>query len=194
MKRAAAVALAAALAVCAGPACSDPSFEVPRAQAQNTPQQPAPTAPAQGAPPPAAEDSARYSFHRVGEGFVRLDLRTGELVAVRLGRHRLVLQARARRACGAGGEIARLQRENAALKKALLSKGIELPPGAIAEAPSPARRRASSAGEGARCYAAAAEISERCRPRPRHRLHVKKVWRKLVDMMVDLQRDMQRKS
>jgi hypothetical protein len=193
MTRATVVALAAGLAVCAGPACGDPSFEVPRAQAQNTPQQPAPAAPAQGAPPPAAEDGARYSFHRVGEGFVRLDLRTGELSQCGWGATgwscKLVPDERA----ALDGEIARLQRENAALKKTLLSKDIELPPGAIAEAPAP-RADAPVPPEKVPDASPQPPKSPADADLDRAIDYVKKVWRKLVDMMIDLQRDMQRKS
>ena len=88
-------------------------------------------------------------------------------------------------------EIARLQRDNAALKKSLLARGLELPGGIMAEAPAaPGRSRRAM-----------------CRIRPprspklpsdaeldRAIAFMKNVWRRLVDMMVDLQRDMQRKS
>ena len=82
-------------------------------------------------------------------------------------------------------EIARLQQENAALKKSLLSRGLELPGGRQAgrarrakppEVPAP-RREMPSDAELDRAFA-----------------FMKNVWRRLVEMMVDLQRDMQRKS
>ena len=65
-------------------------------------------------------------------------------------------------------EIGRLQGENAELKKSLLRRGIELPPGVMAEAPVPtagaAGQRAGPVAEGAQ----GAEAADRGRSRPRH--------------------------
>ena len=47
---------------------------------------------------------------------------------MRLERHRLVVQRVPDERAALESEIARLQRENAALKRSLLAKGIELPP------------------------------------------------------------------
>jgi hypothetical protein len=78
---------------------------------------------------------ARYSFHKVNEGFIRLDLQTGEVAlcgrqtvgwaCVAAPEDRIVLE----------NELARLQKENAALKQALLSHDLPLPSGALVEAP-----------------------------------------------------------
>jgi hypothetical protein len=144
------------------------------------------------AAPPAPGDDGRYSFHRSGDVFIRLDSRTGQVAE-----------------CGGGGagwacklvpdervalesEIGRLQRDNAALKKSLLSHNIELPNGMIAEAAPPP--------------AAAAPVPPANVPDPsakeprmpsdaeldRAFVFMKNVWRRLVDMMVDLQRDMKK--
>ena len=87
-------------------------------------------------------------------------------------------------------EIARLQRDNAELKKSLLSHGLELPSGIVAEAPvappvPPANVPDPSAKEPK--MPSDAELD-------RAFAFMKNVWRRLVDMMVDLQRDMQKKS
>jgi hypothetical protein len=92
------------------------------------------TACAEDAGPDNAGES-RYSFHKVDEGFIRLDLQTGEVAlcgrqtvgwaCVAAPEDRVVLE----------NEIARLQKENAALKQALLSHDLPLPSGAAAEAP-----------------------------------------------------------
>ena len=88
-------------------------------------------------------------------------------------------------------EVGRLQRDNAELKKSLLTQGRELPGGMIAEArPSADRSRRPT------CPITSAKEpkgAERGRSRPRLRVH-EEFWRRLVDLMVDLQRDIQRKS
>jgi hypothetical protein len=85
-------------------------------------------------PPPLSE--ARYSFHKVADGFLRLDTQTGEVAlcgrqpvgwaCVAAPEDRAVLE----------NEITRLRRDNAALKQELLARGLTLPPGTAPE-PSP---------------------------------------------------------
>src|ERR1700683_5066294 len=92
------------------------------------------TACAEDAGPDNAGDS-RYSFYKVDEGFIRLDTQTGEVAlcgrqtvgwaCLAAPEDRTVLE----------NEIARLQKENAALKQALLSHDLPLPSGAPPEAP-----------------------------------------------------------
>jgi hypothetical protein len=82
-------------------------------------------------PPPLGE--ARYSFHKVPEGFLRLDSQTGEVAlcssqpvgwaCLTAPEDRGVLE----------NEIARLHSENATLKQELLAHGLTLPPGAKPE-------------------------------------------------------------
>lgn len=79
------------------------------------------------APPPLGE--ARYSFHKVADGFLRLDNQSGEVAlcgsqpvgwaCVTAPEDRAVLE----------GEIARLRQDNGALKQELLAHGLALPPG-----------------------------------------------------------------
>ena len=167
----------AALAPLAGPE---------RAGAQGTDQG---AVQSQGAPSPGAEDG-RYSFHRMGDGFVRLDSRTGQLAQCGWGPAGWSCKAVPDERAALESEIARLQRENAELKKSLLSRGLELPSGVVAEVPvpppvppanvpdpSPREPKAPSDAELDRAIA-----------------FMKNVWRKLVDMMADLQRDIQKKS
>ena len=83
--------------------------------------------------PPIGE--ARYSFHKVADGFVRLDRQTGEVAlcgsqtvgwaCVTAPEDRAILE----------NEIARLRRNNAALKRELLGHGLTLPPGIRPESP-----------------------------------------------------------
>ena len=80
-------------------------------------------------------------------------------------------------------EIGRLQRDNAELKKSLLSRGLELPSGIVAEAPAAAPDPSAKEPK----MPSDAELD-------RAFSFMKNVWRRLVDMMVDLQRDIQKKS
>ena len=145
--------------------------------------------PSQAAPPPSPDDS-RYSFHRMGDGFVRLDSRTGQLAqcgwAATGWSCKMVPDERA----ALENELSRLQRDNAELKKSLLSRGLELPSGIVAEAPvappvPPANVPDASAKEPK--MPSDAELD-------RAFSFMKNVWRRLVDMMVDLQRDIQKKG
>jgi len=166
----------------AGLACA----ELPRAAAESD------ASPGQGSSALGADDG-RYSFHRVGEGFVRLDSRTGQVAQCGWSASgwscKLVPDERA----ALESEIARLQRDNVELKKALLSRGIDLPAGVVAEAPAagpvppanvpdpsakpPSEPKMPSEAELDRAFA-----------------FMKHVWRRLVDMMVDLHRDIQKKG
>jgi hypothetical protein len=85
----------------------------------------------------ATPDSAngRFMFNKTADGVVRLDTQTGQVA--------LCSQHSVGWACTAApedravleSEIARLRGENAALKKAILARGLPLPQGAMPEAP-----------------------------------------------------------
>ena len=135
--------------------------------------------PAPAAPPEAGGDG-RYTFNRVQDGYIRLDTRTGQVAMCSrrtvgwacqaLPDDRLVLES----------EIARLQGENAALKKELLSRGLGLPSGVRPEAPvgkSEDTSRSTGSPDVDRVLSA-----------------IEKVWRRLVEMIVNLQRDVMKKS
>jgi hypothetical protein len=90
------------------------------------------TASAEETPPPQSGE-AHYSFHKVADGYVRLDTQTGVVAlcnrqpvgwaCVAAPEDRAVLE----------DEIERLRKENAALKQALLSHGLPLPTGTMPE-------------------------------------------------------------
>ena len=140
-------------------------------------------APRQGPPAPAAEDS-RYTFHRIGEGFVRLDGRTGQVAQCGWSAAGWSCSAVPDERTALESEIARLQQENVALKQSLLSRGIGLPGGVKADPPPIAKAPES---EPSLKLPSEAEID-------RAMAFMKNVWRRLVEMMVELQRDIQRKS
>jgi hypothetical protein len=138
-------------------------------------------APAQ-APPnggPADPDASRFSYHRSGDGFVRLDQRTGQVsyCARRQPSSGWSCLVAADDRAAFEAEISRLQADNAALKKALLDRGAALPGGVrpdppAAAAPSP---DAKSPNE--------AEVD-------RVMSLFERIWRRLVEMMANLQRDL----
>jgi hypothetical protein len=92
------------------------------------------TAYAEGAATPETGD-ARYSFHKVADGFLRLDGQTGEVAlcspqavgwaCVAAPEDRAVFE----------NEIARLRKDNAALKEDLLAHNLPLPSGVKPEPP-----------------------------------------------------------
>jgi hypothetical protein len=83
----------------------------------------------------ATPDTAggRYTLSEVADGFVRLDTQTG---AVALCSQRTVgwaCQAAPEDRAAFESEVARLRSENAALKQAMLSRGLPLPSGVMPE-------------------------------------------------------------
>ena len=130
--------------------------------------------------PPDNEDN-RYTFNRADDGYLRLDGRTGQ---VSLCTRRTVgwacqLVPDERGALEA--EIARLQGENAALKKDLLARNLPLP-GLVKPdppAPKPDEPRLQLPSD--------ADLNKVV-------TFIEKVWRRLVEMIVNLQKDVLRKS
>lgn len=132
------------------------------------------TASAQNGTPHGEGD--RYLFNRVEDGFVRLDRQTGQVSLCSrrslgwachpLPDERIALE----------DEIARLQKQNAALKQELVSRGI-LPPGTKqGEAPAPTRP----------------EPGVTLPPDPdldRAMAYAEKLWKRLVEMIARLRRD-----
>jgi hypothetical protein len=126
-------------------------------------------------------DSARYTFHRVQDYFLRLDVQTGQVSQcdwAASGWHCRVLPDER---TALESEIDRLQDANLALKKELLSRGLPLPNG-IKPDPQVSRRTNNIVR-----FPNDDEIE-------RVSAYVGKVWRRMVEMMANLQRDVLRKS
>jgi hypothetical protein len=128
----------------------------------------APTAFAQTATPDS--ENGRYTFNKVADGMLRLDTRTGQVS--------LCANQAAGWACNTvpderqalENEIARLQRENGALKKDMLARNLPLP-GGVATAPSAEPQRELKLP-----LPSDAEID-------RVMSAFEKMWRRLVDMV-----------
>ena len=128
---------------------------------------------------PETEDN-RYQFNRVEDGYLRLDLKTGQ---VSLCSRRSVGWACATVAddrAAFDGEIARLQGENAALKKAMLDRGLALPGGVTPDVP-------AARGDRDLKLPNHADVD-------RMMSAIEKVWRRLVEMLVGLQKDLLKKT
>jgi hypothetical protein len=139
----------------------------------------APRASAETAQPD--NEDARFTFHRAGDDFVRLDGRSGQVSVCSRRSAGWLCQAVPDERVALEAEIARLQSDNAALKKELVARGLPLPSGVKSEPP-PAKVE-----------------------RPRLQLpndadfdrvmgFIEKVWRRLVEMIVNVQRDVWKKT
>jgi hypothetical protein len=117
-------------------------------------------------------ENGRYSFNQVADGMLRLDTRTGQVS--------LCAKKEAGFACNTvpdertalENEIARLQRENGALKKDMLAHNLPLP-GGVASAPSAEQQRELNLKVP---LPSDAEID-------RVMSAFEKMWRRLVDMV-----------
>lgn len=129
---------------------------------------------------PGAEDG-RYMFNRVQDGFLRLDSRTGQVSLCARQSAGWTCRAAPDERAAFESEIARLQSDNGALKKELLARGLPLPNGMQAEPP------AASKSDPDPKSRSDSEID-------RVMTYMEKIWRRLVEMMQNLQRDLQKKS
>ena len=96
----------------------------------------APPADAQTAPD---SENGRYNFSQVPDGMLRLDTRTGAVSLCAKQATGWACNAVPDERAALENEIARLQRENGALKKDMLARGLPLP-GGVASGP-PANQR-----------------------------------------------------
>jgi hypothetical protein len=80
-------------------------------------------------------EGGRYSFSKQADGVLRLDTQTGDVSLCSQRTVGWACQAVPDDRVTLEDEIARLRRENAALKKDILARGLPLPAGATAEPP-----------------------------------------------------------
>jgi len=147
----------------------------------------------------------RFAFHRTDSGFVRLDLHTGAVASCsQTGTGWTCIPGREERAA-LDGEIARLQRDNAVLKNALLERGLPLPSDTRTDTSTTATvRPMESVPRPPQSVPPAASASPKSAESD-HGSHddteldrvmnvMEKFWRRLVEMMMDIQRDIQKKG
>ena len=124
-----------------------------------------------GKPPRPASDDSRYTFNRVDDGYLRLDGRTGQVSICTRRSVGWACQAVPDERTALEAEIARLQGENAALKKELLARNLPLP-GTV----KPRARRLASPTSLRLQLPNDADLNKMM-------TFVEKVWRRLVEMI-----------
>jgi hypothetical protein len=138
----------------------------------------APVADAQPSSPESGD--GRFTFHRADDGYLRLDGRSGQvsMCTRRTSGWQCQLVPDERTALEA--EIARLQSDNAVLKKELLTRSLPLPNGMSPDQPGPKSnvQRPQLPDD--------AELN-------RIMSVLERVWRRLVEMIASVQRDLQKR-
>jgi hypothetical protein len=127
---------------------------------------------------PENEDS-RFSFFRVDDGYLRLDGHTGQVSICAKRQAGWLCQALPEERAAFEAEIARLQGDNAALKKEVLAHGLPLPGGVWPDSPATAGPRPPAATDH--------EVNQVMSV-------IENVWRRLVAMIVSVQRDLLERS
>ena len=123
----------------------------------------------------------RFTFSRMNDGYVRLDNRTGHVSFCSRRTVGWTCQLAPEDRGVLENEIARLQEDNATLKKVLLTNGLALPGGIKSEAPAAPTARPSFS------LPSDAQIE-------RMKGVVEQAWRRLVDLIATLQKDVLKKS
>jgi hypothetical protein len=130
---------------------------------------------------PGESDDARYSFSRVDEGYLRLDGRTGQVSLCTRRPAGWACQAVADDRTAFEAEIARLQGENAALKKEMLARKLPLPGTVKPDAP------AAKPEEPHLALPSDTDLN-------RMMTFLDKMWRRLVDMIGTWRKDISNRS
>lgn len=132
-------------------------------------------------PPPAAND-ARFTFHRAGDGYLRLDVKSGSVSLCSKRAVGWACQALPDDRTALEAEIARLQGQNATLKKELLARGLPLPGGMKPDAPKAKSGDGGTTSQDGMRLPSDAELNKMM-------VFVEKVWRRLIELMNNAQRD-----
>jgi hypothetical protein len=133
---------------------------------------------AQAQTPAPDSENGRFTFSQVPEGHLRLDTRTGNVSLCSKRAAGWACQAVPDDRTVLEGEIARLQGENAILKKEMLARGIPLPGGVVGEAPGVRPQIELK-------LPSDAEID-------RVMTFMEKIWRRLIDIVQSVQKDIEK--
>jgi hypothetical protein len=131
--------------------------------------------------PRSESDETRFSFHRADDGYLRLDGRTGQVSACTRRPVGWICQTVPDERTVLESEILRLQTENAVLKRDLLSNHLPLPSGIKPEQP-------PTPVEAPRVQR---PVKQELR---RLVIFAESVWRRLVEMIASVRRDLLRQS
>jgi len=126
-------------------------------------------------------DEKRYTFNRVDEGYLRLDGRTGQVSICTQRPAGWACQAVPDERAALEAEIARLQAENAAVKKELIARDLPLPGTVKPDAP------AANPDEPRLQLPNDADLNKVMN-------FVEKVWRRLLDMIATVHKDVLKKQ
>jgi hypothetical protein len=124
-------------------------------------------------------DNGRYSFYPVADGVLRLDTRTGEISQCSRSDASWVCKVVPDERSALETEIARLQGENATLKKELLARGLPVPGASGPTVANP--------GEPELKLPSDADVDKVLS-------FLERVWRRLVEMGRSVQKDIERKN
>ena len=124
-------------------------------------------------------DSARYTFYRVQDIFIRLDVQTGHVSQCGWTPTGWFCRVMPDERMALESEIARLLADNLALKKELLIRGLPLPEGIKPDRPVSRDNDMKLPNE--------VELD-------RALAFMEKVWRRMIEMVANLQRDLLRKG
>jgi len=125
-------------------------------------------------------EDARYTFHRADDGYLRLDGRSGQVSICTRRPAGWLCQAVPDERAALEAEIARLQSDNATLKKELLAHNLALPAGIKPDAPTNVEKSYKTEPDDA-------EIK-------RMVTFIETVWKRLVEMIVSVQREILKKT
>jgi hypothetical protein len=123
-------------------------------------------------------DDSRFTFTRVEDGYLRLDGRTGQVSICTRNAAGWTCLAVADERVALEAEIARLQGENAALKKELLARNLPLP-GVVKPDPPAAKTDDPLPHD--------ADFTKMM-------AFVEKVWRRMVEIITNFQKEAMKKS
>jgi hypothetical protein len=129
----------------------------------------------------AESEDNRYTFNRADDGYLRLDGRTGQVSICTRRPVGWACQAVPDERAALETEIARLQGENVALKKEFIARNLPLPGMVKPEQPAP------KAEEPRLQLPNDADLNKVMN-------FMEKVWRRLVEMIVTLQKDILNKT
>ena len=144
------------------------------------PEKPAAPAPPAAMPAPTDTENGRYTFNKVADGYVRLDMRTGQVSTCTQRTVGWACQASPDDRVLLESEISRLRTENAQLKKDMLARGLPLPGSVRPEPIGP------EPGKGLK-VPSDAELDKVM-------TMVEKAWRRLVEIMINVQKDLAQKD
>lgn len=150
-----------------------------------------PTLPAAAQDRPPDREGGRYSLNKVDEGYLRLDQQTGRLSLCTRRNIGWACYPVPDERTALEEEIARLQKDNAALKKQMLAQGMNLPGVKPPADPSPAKPEAAkpeatkpeSGADSSIKVPTDAELDKAMAT-------VEKIWRRLVEMVQRLQKEL----